>query len=379
MIKTKTIKTPLMMAEAYGPTYCTSAHVLESKLSHKPEAQYGFVPKLIHHGGKTPCFALKGLIYKTFAVIVDVSTDTRRIKTSEEGFLRFLLTTETSKIKRLFSLTFLCLFALMAVAQDYTALVSGKEKKGSDTSLSRPLQAGVLFGVGYSNQLDTYLSPMEYTGYQLSFLTSRERFTKWADGNVSFQSLFQGVYSHTQNPARTATAWGGRLAYDAGWHYHWRLSDRLSLKAGGLLGADLGFLYNARNSNNPAQGRLGIDISASAGGCYKFNIRKLPVRLNYQADLPLMGCMFSPQFGQSYYDISEGSRDHNVCFSHPGNALCFRQLLTLDLEFSRASLRFGYMGDVRQSHVNGIRMHDVGHSFMIGYVRYLKILKRNER
>ena len=166
------------MAEAYGPTYCTSAHVLESKLSHKPEAQYGFVPKLIHHGGKTPCFALKnifqGLIYKTFAVIVDVSTDTRRIKTSEEGFLRFLLTTETSKIKRLFSLTFLCLFALMAVAQDYTALVSGKEKKGSDTSLSRPLQAGVLFGVGYSNQLDTYLSPMEYTGYQLSFLTSRE-------------------------------------------------------------------------------------------------------------------------------------------------------------------------------------------------------------
>lgn len=267
----------------------------------------------------------------------------------------------------------------MVMAQDYTALVSGKEKKDADATLSRPLQAGVLFGVGYSNQLDTYLSPMEYTGYQLSFLTSRERFTKWGDGNVSFQSLFQGAYSHTQNPARTATDWGGRLAYDAGWHYHWMLSDRLSLKTGGLIGADMGFLYNARNSNNPAQGRLSVDISASAGGSYKFNIRKLPVRLNYQADLPLMGCMFSPQFGQSYYDISEGSRDHNVCFSHPGNALCFRQLLTLDLEFNRASLRFGYMGDIRQSHVNGIRMHDINHSFMIGYVRYLKILKRNER
>ncbi len=267
----------------------------------------------------------------------------------------------------------------MAVAQDYTALVSGKEKTDTDLSLSRPLQAGLLFGVGYSNQLDTYLSPMEYSGYQLSFLTSRERFTKWGDGNVSFQSLVQGAYSHTKNPARTATAWGGRLAYDAGWHYHWRLSDRLSLKAGGLLGVDLGFLYNPRNSNNPAQGRFGLDVSASAGGSYKFRIRKLPVLLNYQADLPLMGCMFSPQFGQSYYDISEGSRDHNVCFSHPGNALSFRHLLTLDLEFSRASLRFGYMGDIRQSHVNGIRMHDINHSFMIGYVRYLKILKRNER
>ena len=267
----------------------------------------------------------------------------------------------------------------MAVAQDYSTLINGKERKSETPSVSRPLQVSTLFGVGYSNQLDTYLSPMEYSGFQLSFLVSREHMMRWADGNISFQSLVQGAFSRTRNPARTATAWGGRLAYDAGWHYHWRLTDRLSLKAGGLVGADLGFLYLSRNSNNPAQGRFGIDISASAGGSYRFMIRKLPVLVNYQADLPLMGCMFSPQFGQSYYDISQGSRDHNVCFSHPGNALCFRHLLTFDLEFRRASLRFGYMGDIRQSHVNSIRMHDINHSFMIGYVRYLKVLKRNER
>ena len=40
------------MAEAYGPTYCPSTLVPESKLSQRPEAQYGFVPKLIQHGGK---------------------------------------------------------------------------------------------------------------------------------------------------------------------------------------------------------------------------------------------------------------------------------------------------------------------------------------
>ena len=282
-------------------------------------------------------------------------------------------------IKSIILLSNLCLFALMAVAQDYSTLINGKEKKSETISVLRPLQVSTLFGVGFSNQLDTYLSPMEYSGFQLSFLASRERMTRWADGNISFQSLLQGAFSHTKNPAHTATAWGGRLAYDAGWHYHWQLSDRLSLKAGGLVGADLGFLYIARNSNNPAQGRFGVDISASAGGKYRFKIKKLPVQINYQADLPVIGCMFSPQFGQSYYDISQGSRDHNVCFSHPGNALCFRQLLTFDLEFKRASLRFGYMGDIRQSHVNSIRMHDINHSFMIGYVRYLKVLKRNER
>ena len=51
-METKTIKTPLMMAEAFGSTFCTSALVPESKLSHRSEAQYGLVPRLSHHGGK---------------------------------------------------------------------------------------------------------------------------------------------------------------------------------------------------------------------------------------------------------------------------------------------------------------------------------------
>ena len=41
------------MAEAYGLTSCPSGFVLKSELSHKPEAQYSFVPKLSHHRGKT--------------------------------------------------------------------------------------------------------------------------------------------------------------------------------------------------------------------------------------------------------------------------------------------------------------------------------------
>ena len=85
MIKTKTIKTPLMMAEAYGPTSCTSALVPESKLSHRPEVQYGFVPKLSHHGGKTPHFALKNLFLETLAVIVDVNVSVEKL-----GFRGFI-------------------------------------------------------------------------------------------------------------------------------------------------------------------------------------------------------------------------------------------------------------------------------------------------
>ena len=66
-----------MVAEAYGSASCTSALMPESKLSHKPEAHYGFVPKLSRHGGKTPRFALKNL------------TSNKKTQGLEKGFICF--------------------------------------------------------------------------------------------------------------------------------------------------------------------------------------------------------------------------------------------------------------------------------------------------
>ena len=42
------------MALAFGPTSCSSGLVPKSELLHSPAAQYGFVPKHSHHGGKYP-------------------------------------------------------------------------------------------------------------------------------------------------------------------------------------------------------------------------------------------------------------------------------------------------------------------------------------
>ena len=47
------------MAEAYGPTSCSSGYVLKSELLHYPESQYGFILKLCHQSAKT--IALAGL------------------------------------------------------------------------------------------------------------------------------------------------------------------------------------------------------------------------------------------------------------------------------------------------------------------------------
>ena len=239
-----------------------------------------------------------------------------------------------------------------------------------------PTARALLFGVGRTNQFDTYLSPMEYTGLQVSFLTQSERMTRFANRHISFQSTLHGVYTSTDNPAGTADYIGGRLAYDAGWHYHYLLLPNLDLKGGALIGTDLGFLYNDRNSNNPAQGHFGIDLSLSAGADYSFSLGRLPMHVIYQADMPMIGMMFCPEFGESYYEISQQGVGHDIICAHPCNALCFRQMLMLDFCLHRITLRVDYLHDIRQANARSLKYHDVSHSIMFGIVRNFQLMRR---
>ena len=49
----KNIINPAVMAELFELSSCTCGIPPESKLSRKPPAQYGVVPTLSHHCGKT--------------------------------------------------------------------------------------------------------------------------------------------------------------------------------------------------------------------------------------------------------------------------------------------------------------------------------------
>lgn len=242
----------------------------------------------------------------------------------------------------------------------------------------REVARSYLFGIGQSSQLDTYLSPLNYKGVQVSFLSRIDRQTHWAGGRLHYQGTFQGAFTNVKDRLKMNEEWGAHVGYDAGWHYHWTPSQHWTLMAGGLIGTDLGFLYNTNGGNNPAQARFNIDISLSAGATYHLRIRKTTLPISYQADLPLMGIMFSPQFGQSYYELSRGNRDHNVCFTYPINAFSLRQMLWVDVPFRYFDLRAGYLWDVRQSHVNSIRVHDISHSFLLGFVKHFSIIKHKK-
>ncbi|MCF0197283.1 MAG: DUF3316 domain-containing protein [Bacteroidaceae bacterium] len=259
------------------------------------------------------------------------------------------------------------------VTNDSTANVTGERPLMESERIA---QRSYLFGIGKSSQLDTYLSPLDYRGPQVTFISRIDRPTKWANGNVHYQGTFQGAFTWVKDQSQRGEELGGHVGYDAGWHYVWQMPHRVTLKAGGLIGTDIGFLYNLRNSNNPAQGRLNVDLSASVGAGYTFRIRRTDINLSYQADIPFFGVMFSPQFGQSYYELYTGNRDHNVCCTYPGNAFSIRQMVMVEIPFKYFNLKAGYLWDVRQSGVNNIKVHDNSHSFLIGFAKRFTLIKK---
>jgi len=235
-----------------------------------------------------------------------------------------------------------------------------------------------LFGIGKVNHLDTYLSPLEYKGPQLSVIGETHR-TLQRNPHVLFTTLLQGEFSYTDSPTQNAHDMGGSIRYDAGWGRQWKnvLWKGLDLTAGGMAGGTLGFLYNNRNGNNPAQARANIATSAFARADYRFNIKKQSLVLHYQAHLPLFGAAFMPQYGQSYYDLFDrGNYDHNLRFTHFGNALSLRQMFTIDVPIRHSRLSIGYLSDLRQLRTNGIRQHQYSRAFLIGYTRHLSLKRR---
>ena len=228
-----------------------------------------------------------------------------------------------------------------------------------------------LYGIGRTNILDTYLSPMEYTGPEFRILRENMRKTKWLEGNVSRQSLFQANVAMTENRAKS----GSELYFLANWnlayHFHFPINEKLTLLAGPNLELNGGMIYNLRNSNNPVNAKVDFQLGASGMAIYQFRIKKHPFVLRYQLNLPLIGLMFSPEYGQPYYEMSlSNDWSKNICFTSPYNHPSLRQFLTLDFPIKKTNLRLGYVCDIQQAKVNHLKNHAWSHAFMIGFVKH---------
>ena len=248
--------------------------------------------------------------------------------------------------------------------------------RADSAARTRMVTRATMYGVGYTNLFDTYLSPQEYKG--VDFRISREsmRMTRWMGGRVSLQSFFQADVGYTHNRADNNNMFSGLANWNYGLHYNFPVTSNFRLLAGGLVDLNGGFVYSLRNGDNPAQARAYINLDASGMAIWDLRIRNYPISLRYQVNLPFMGVMFSPNYGQSYYEIfTLGNWDGVINFTSLHNQPSLRQMLTADFPVGKVRMRLAYLWDAQQSKVNGIKTHTYSHVFMVGFVKELYLFR----
>lgn len=234
-----------------------------------------------------------------------------------------------------------------------------------------------LISVGHVDILDTYLSQEKATGLELRYnkeklnrklVASNDsdatgmKLRKWSTF-VSQEALLTKAGTRGNSNSFLGAMYNLRL----GWHYNIDPSPfnvRFGLVADFLLGG----LYNTRNSNNPAQLKLALSIDPSVIATWRFAVKGKPFALRYEASVPALGIAFSPNYGQSYYEIfTRGNYDHNVVFTSPASGFQIQQQLLLDFRLWHTTFTIGYLNDIRQLSANSLKYHQYTHAVTIGW------------
>lgn len=240
---------------------------------------------------------------------------------------------------------------------------------------SHSVRSTTLLGAGRTHLYDAYLSPLDYVGTSASVLQLSERTTRWGKGRVSQLRLASLHATMASNATETALFYDleGELAL--GYHYNLHPTTGLRLGFGPLLGAHVGGTYAPRNGNNPGQARMALDLALSLRLDYRFALWRRSWLWASQLDAPVVGAMFQPQFGQSYYELfGLGHRHHNVVMTTPFNAPSLRFVSTLSLPFWKGRLSLGVQSNIRQSLLHNLGRHAWQHHLVVGYTRTLKYL-----
>ena len=153
---------------------------------------------------------------------------------------------------------------LLMIATALPSFGGNGNGNGTDSlQATRYVTRATMYGVGYTNVFDTYLSPQEYKGIEFRISRETMRMTTLGDGNVSVQNFFQANLAYTHNRVDNNNTFAGLVNWNYGLHYQFRITDNFKLLAGGMGDFNGGFVYNLRNTNNPASARAYINLDAS--------------------------------------------------------------------------------------------------------------------
>lgn len=253
----------------------------------------------------------------------------------------------------------------------------------SITSLAQKEHANII-GIGHADILDTYLSQEAATGVDLRYAwekADRKPGRHWSS-HVAQEAFLTKAGTRGNDNSFLGAMYNLRF----GWHYNFDFPlasgasaviagsvdgphvSPLNVRLGLLADFSIGGLYNTRNGNNPAQARVSLSVDPSVMLAWRFSVNGKPFALRYGAAAPVVGLAFSPNYGQSYYEIfSRGNYDHNIVFTSPFSGPQLHQMLAFDFRLWRTTFTVGYLGDIRQMDANNLKFHQYTHSVVFGW------------
>ncbi|MDD3320867.1 MAG: DUF3316 domain-containing protein [Paludibacter sp.] len=222
-------------------------------------------------------------------------------------------------------------------------------------------------GLSSTNITDPYLSPIQYSGLNLQFDTENYRFLKADNLNLSRQNKLSINGGLALNPASTSMMMMTGINYIYGLHYHLRPINNLTIMAGGSWDADIALKYVARNSNNPVSTDISTNLNISGIAFYKFNILRRNALVQLSVQSPLLGYMFVPRIGSSYYELFLlGNMDDAFHFSSLHNKRGIDSKLIIQFPFKRSKWHIGIGYKEIKYSANETVYKNENFSFLIG-------------
>lgn len=232
----------------------------------------------------------------------------------------------------------------------------------------RPVSSAWMLEVGSSHLLDSYLSPLKYTGWSTALSYERTQAMKFYPQRWTQQLNLSVLLDRGENPSGNASQLYGNLHAAWSMSHRWTLRNRLWVSAGGEVQGNFGGVYSSRNGNNPASVKADVDLGV-VGACeWSFHLKNKPIRLRWQTAMPLLGAMFSPEYDELYYEIYLGNNHGLAHCAWPGNMFRWDNLLTGDIAFGNTQLRVGFRSRIYSSEVNHITTRNFSYAFVVGVV-----------
>ncbi|GBU08492.1 hypothetical protein AwDysgo_18230 [Bacteroidales bacterium] len=264
-------------------------------------------------------------------------------------------------------------------AQEEVAKKYIVQEKPAQREIENLIYNSTLGGFGKVKLYDTYLSPIEYEGFYINYNTERMKMKDMLNKKLAAQQILNVHLSFTDNTSKTSTRYSGFIDYSYGLLYRMQVHRRFKIFAGMQANGVLGFIYSDHSGNNPASAKAHISANLSTILVYDFNFLSLPLRAIYQVSSPFVGTVYAPDYGQSYYEISEGNTKNIFHLSSYHNYLSLKNTIALEIPVRYMTLKLAYSYHAYESKIalNETRMHSSG--FMIGLSKEFFNVRKDKR